>query len=167
MLVDNVACGGAGPEVETRSPPMCSGPGTDNRGEAAIPPTENEARGLYAATKLRTEVRHQLLIGKSKKRAACQQCDVASRALAKILAHAEPSWYRRRSCTSAKSFQTFCIATAVRGFKTICSRSHLIDRLDVFEYLHAKDGVAGYGRMNRTLLNRGPRRPMCLRSSYF
>jgi hypothetical protein len=76
---------------------MRSGPGVENRGEAVISPTESEARGVYAAMEIWTEVRRRVLTGELSKRAACQEYGVGWRTLAKILLHAEPTGYRRRA----------------------------------------------------------------------
>ena len=61
-----------------------------------FPPTESEARGVYAAMEMWTEVRRRVLTGELSKRAACQEYGINWRTLGKMLAHAEPPGYRRR-----------------------------------------------------------------------
>ena len=62
-----------------------------------FPPTEREARGVYAAMEMWTEVRRRALTGESSKRAACQEYGIDWRTLGKTLAHAEPPGDRRRA----------------------------------------------------------------------
>ena len=64
--------------------------------EPRFPPTESEARGVYAAMEMWTEVRRRVLTGELSKRAACQKYGINWRTLMKMLAHAEPPGYRRK-----------------------------------------------------------------------
>lgn len=56
-----------------------------------------------------SEVRRRVLTGQLPKRAACQECGVAWRTLAKMLAHAQPPGYRHHS--SPKNLSRFSPTT--------------------------------------------------------
>jgi hypothetical protein len=83
----SAARGGVARPVEKCSAQRCSDVGQDNRGGAAIPPTESEARGVYADMEIWTEVRRRVPIGELSKRAACQEYGLNWRTLEKMLSH--------------------------------------------------------------------------------
>jgi transposase len=64
--------------------------------EPRFPPTESEARGVYADMEIWTEVRRRVLTGELSKRAACKEYGLHWRTLEKMLSHVEPPGYRRQ-----------------------------------------------------------------------
>ncbi|MBM4020719.1 MAG: hypothetical protein FJ284_00445 [Planctomycetes bacterium] len=59
--------------------------------------SESEARGVYAALEMWTEVRRRVLTGELSKRTACREYGINWRTLVKMLSHVEPPGDRRKA----------------------------------------------------------------------